>query len=100
MTYQLVVRPAVASDLREAEVWYENQRAGLGAEFLDAALESLERLIASPLIYAVRFPRKKVCFAYVHRFPYRVIFRVIDNTVVVFAVLHSSRHDRHWKNRI
>ncbi len=31
---QTVVRPAAAADIEEAFLWYEQQRGGLGNEFL------------------------------------------------------------------
>jgi mRNA-degrading endonuclease RelE of RelBE toxin-antitoxin system len=39
---------------------------------------------------------------YTRRFPYRVIYEVIEpeNLVIVAAVLHAARHERHWKKRV
>lgn len=36
------------------------------------------------------------------RFPYRVIYQVCEQEqlVLVVAVLHSARHDRHWQRRL
>jgi hypothetical protein len=31
---QIVIRPAAAADIEDAFVWYEQQRLGLGSEFL------------------------------------------------------------------
>ncbi len=100
MSYRLVVRPEVEDDLIEAETWYEQQEAGLGREFLRAARETIDGLSTNPLIYQVRSRRKQVRWAYPRQFPYCVIFRVIRDTVVIYAVVHSARHDRHWKQRV
>ena len=35
-----------------------------------------------------------------HRFPYRIFFSLKGDTVVVHAVSHGHRHDRHWKDRL
>ena len=40
MTFTLVVRPDVDADLREAEVWYEQQAPGLGRRFLQESTEA------------------------------------------------------------
>jgi hypothetical protein len=45
---RLVFRPAAAADLEEAFVWYEEQLAGLGAEFLHAAEVVLIRARSNP----------------------------------------------------
>jgi toxin ParE1/3/4 len=39
---------------------------------------------------------------YPERFPYRVIYEVLEagQTVVVTAVLHAAREDRHWQRRL
>ncbi len=37
--------------------------------------------------------------ALTERFPDRVIFSVIDETLYVHAVLHGARHDRQWRER-
>ena len=100
MSYRLVVRPEVDADLIEAEAWYEQQEAGLGREFLRAARETIDSLSANPLIYQVRSRRQQVRWAYPHRFPYRLIFRVVKDTVVIYAVVHTARQDRHWKPRL
>ena len=36
------------------------------------------------------------------RFPYRVIYEVLEdeNTVVVAAVLHAARDEKHWQERL
>jgi plasmid stabilization system protein ParE len=100
VSYRLVVRPEVDDDLIAIEEWYEQQEAGLGHEFLRAARETIEKLSANPLIHQLRSRRKQVRWAYQHRFPYRIIFRILGDTVVVYAVIHTARHDRSWTSRL
>ena len=100
MNYRLVVRPEVDDDLLEAESWYEQQQAGLGREFLQAMREKMARLPQTPLLYRIRHRRKQVRWAYPRRFPYRIVFRVIDDAVVIYTVIHAARHDRHWQRRV
>jgi toxin ParE1/3/4 len=100
VSYQLVVRPEVDADLLEAEAWYEQQRAGLGNEFLRAVRAEMARIPRGPLLYRVRQRRRQVRWIYPRRFPYRIVFRVIGDTVVIYAVLHAARHDREWRKRL
>ena len=60
MTYRIVVRPEVDTDLRGAEEWYERQQAGLGRRFLQVTRQAMASLMQDPLIYPVRFKRKQV----------------------------------------
>lgn len=100
MSYRVLVRPEVDADLVEAEAWYEKQEAGLGHEFLRAARESMDGLSINPFIYPVRSRRRLLRWAYPHRFPYKIVFRVFHDTVVIYAVVHEARHDRTWKKRL
>jgi plasmid stabilization system protein ParE len=100
VNYRLVVRPEVDADLREAESWYDQQRGGLGAEFQQAVRAAISRLPHSPLLYRVRHRRLQVRWTLPHRFPYRIIYRVMGDMVVIYAVLHAARRDRHWQQRV
>lgn len=100
MSLTLVVQSEVDNDLREAVSWYEEQELGLGQKFLNETLDAIERLRRNPYLYYVRHRSRQVRWSYTRRFPYRIVFSVIGNTVVVYAVIHGSRHDRHWKSRI
>jgi plasmid stabilization system protein ParE len=70
---KLVLRPAAASDLDEAFLWYESQRAGLGEEFLVAVTRVMEVLAESPLQYPI--VHRETRRALVRRFPYSVTGR-------------------------
>jgi plasmid stabilization system protein ParE len=50
---QLVVRPAAAADIDDAFLWYEDQRPGLGQEFLAAAQAVIDAIAKHPLRYPV-----------------------------------------------
>ena len=100
MNFRLVVRPEVDEDLLEAEAWYEQQRAWLGKEFLEAVRDEMAALCHNPLRHRVRQRRRQVRWAYPKRFPYRIVFRVVAGKVVVYAVVHAARHDRLWKERL
>ena len=100
MTLTLAVRPEVDGDLLQAEEWYDRQEPGLGQKFLNDVIETTDRLLQNPFLYYVRYRRRQVRWVYTRRFPYRIIFSVIDNTVIVYAVIHAARHDRNWKTRL
>ena len=97
MKYRLVVRPEVDADLLQAEDWYEQQQAGLGREFLQAIREKLASLPHNPLLYRIGSRRWQMRWAYPDRFPYRIIFRVIQDTIVVYAVACSGRLTADWR---
>lgn len=100
MRYSLEIRSEVLGDIEEAAEWYESQQPGLGIDFTRAVIGAIETLPANPLIHRLRVHRRDVRWLTLHRFPYRVVYQTRDDVIIVFAVLHSARHDRHWKERI
>lgn len=78
--------------------WYDEQRAGLGAEFL-AALEEAQDA-------AVEFPESgspdelNTRSRTLHRFPYALIYRMTIGGVLVVAVAHQSRRPDYWHERL
>ena len=102
MNWRVVIRPEVESDVAEVARWYESQQAGLGAEFVEEIIQAWAALAENPLLNARRHPRKNIRWCYPERFPYRVIYEVLEaeHSVVVAAVLHAARADKHWRQRM
>ena len=98
MNYRLSILPEAENDLAEARFWYEKQRDGLGAEFLDCVGEVFQRLQESPLIHAE--VHRGVRRTLVRRFPFVVYYRVEHDVVEILAVLHGRRGPRIWRSRI
>lgn len=97
MKYFVRLREEADHDLAAAASWYEQQRAGLGQEFLDDALDAFQRIAEQPLMYPVL--RRGTRRALIARFPFGVYFRVQGSCIVVLAVLHGSRHPQRWQSR-
>ncbi len=97
MSFALVVRPAAERDVAEARDWYEDQRGGLGSEFLTAVEDVFARIREWPEMYAVEY--RGVRRARVNRFPYVVYYRLVEAGVQVIAVMHGSRDPRAWRSR-
>lgn len=97
MTLQLRVRPEAEQDLEEAAIWYEQQRSGLGDEFLNEVLRTFEKISEQPALHPIlhRGTRR----ALTHRFPFGVYYRVQEKQMVVVAVMHGSRNPHRWKQR-
>lgn len=98
MIYHLRMRGEVAGDLKQASNWYDERKAGLGADFLRECKFALDRVVKHPEHAAsnpvgIRSNR-------IHRFPYVVHYWIEDNTVVVFAIMFGGRDDSAWQNRL
>ena len=96
---RVVVRPAAAADIEEAYQWYELQRPGLGDEFLAALTLARDRILEHPEAFPIlhRDTRRALI---PRRFPYGLLYRVYDDTIVVVACMHAKRDPRVWQRRM
>jgi plasmid stabilization system protein ParE len=95
--YRLVAEPAADRDVEAAFAWYQNEREGLGLEFLDELRVAYGRIADGPLKY--RELRSGIRRTLLRRFPYAVYFSVEGEVVVILAVLHAHRDPAEWQTR-
>lgn len=96
--HRTIVRPEAENDLKEAFFWYEDERSGLGYDFLlqvDAGLRFIER---NPEIYPPEYKGTKKHL--VKRFPYKMIYLVEKERIIVLAVIHGKRSPNVIRKRI
>ncbi len=84
-------------DLEDAASWYEQQRAGLGNEFLAEALLTFSAIAERPLQYPI--VRRNTRRTLTRRFPFGVYLRIETTQIVVIAIMHVSRHQNRLKAR-
>ena len=97
MSLQVRIREEAENDLSDAAIWYEQQRSGLGQEFLDRVLSILDSLSNYPLQYPVI--HKNVRRALMGHFPFGIFYSVQSEYIIVYAVMHASRHPGRWQSR-
>ena len=100
MSYRLRIRLAAEADVAEAAQWYNERQLGLGEKFIREVDQAIVRILENPLAFPVILRRHEVRRVLTKRFPYRIFFSLKDDAVVVHAVLHGHRDDRHWKDRL
>jgi toxin ParE1/3/4 len=88
--WRVIIRPAAEADLHDARSWYESQRAGLGDELvgeIDHAVRLLEEHPERRPVYYNGFRR-----LITRRFPYKIFYRIQNDCVIVFRILHARRN--------
>jgi plasmid stabilization system protein ParE len=93
----LIVRPDAEADIAAAYDWYEEQREGLGKDFVEEVSTVIAAVQSEPLRFPATF--RTLRRALVHRFPYGVFFVVRANTVIVVAAMHLARDPRRAHRR-
>lgn len=91
MIHQVQLKAHTEDDITEAFDWYERQRHGLGLEFLDELNSYFERIAENPALYRQQDGFRITTMS---RFPYKILFSVESNIVIVHAVYHDSRNPR------
>ncbi len=93
MSWPVIIRPNAEVDAREARLWYESQRAGLGDELLAEISHAVRVLQEHPErrpIYYRGFRRLLT-----RRSPYKLFYRIEGDRVIVFRILHAKQdHQR------
>jgi hypothetical protein len=85
---------AAEEDLEEG---YESQLRGLGSYFLDSLYSDIDSLAYFAGIHQVVFGYRRQLSK---RFPFAVYYRMIDDVVVVFAVLDCRRNPSCIRERL
>jgi hypothetical protein len=82
----------------EAKEFYETEQAGLGSYFEEQIRHSLLRIQQYPQAWPPE--RKEIRRYIVHKFPYKILYSIQDETIVVLAFAHLHRQPDYWINRI
>ncbi len=94
---KLVLDPEAKAELRQAALFYEDCRDGLGLEFLGAVGSAFDQIRRHPTLWRIlkgRFRRYLI-----HHFPYGVIYAVEGRTIFVAAIMHLKRKPGYWELR-
>ena len=84
-------------DLEEGYRFYELQCPGLGSYFLDSLYSDIDSLAYFGGVHQVVFGYHRQLSK---RFPFAVYYRIIENAVVVFAVLDCRRNPSWTRERL
>lgn len=91
--YPIIIKPQAVAMARDAYLWYEQQREGLGELFLAALDNGLKNIQATPTANAK--VKRNYRQARLYRFPYVIIYEIIRSEIVVLSIFHTRRNPRH-----
>ncbi len=94
MALPIAFRYRVRNDLRAAVDWYEDQRPGLGDDFIASVQSTFKSIELHPELFAS--VHGEVRRAIVSRFPFAVFYLIEPARTVVLRVLHTARNPELW----
>ena len=90
--------PAARREILRAFDWYRQEASPLvAAGFLDDFEQTLVLLKHHPEIGEAGISRtRRLVF---QRYPYTLVYRVVDETLEIIAIAHHSRQPEYWARR-
>ncbi len=99
MTVRVEFLRVASKEVERAFEWYEEQRVGLGAEFLLTLEATLERIRRNP--EGRPLLRTRTRKRLIRRAPYVVLSALeADGNVLITSVFHGMRDPRVWTDRV
>lgn len=96
--FPVTIRPEAEADIESAVRWYDEQREGLGADFLMCLEAALSQIRRRPKTFSAG--HRQARWMMMRRFPYLVVYRIEGAVVVIHAVYHSRRDPSGWQERV
>lgn len=94
--------PQAESELAEAITWYDAAESGLGIELAIELERVIQLLLDNP--FAGKMAQLPTQVAYreilLHRFPYRIVYRVEQDCILIVACAYQGRRPGYWQNRV
>ncbi len=99
MIFSIVITNDAKKDISQASDWYEEQKTRLGRKFMISLDNCFATILKNPLAFATYYGKIKK--AKIEHFPYSIFYYTNEqNKIIVFAIVHNSRHENVWKKRI
>ncbi|HSF53098.1 MAG TPA: type II toxin-antitoxin system RelE/ParE family toxin [Algoriphagus sp.] len=79
-------------DIGDSFTYYESEQPGLGTYFLEKLDHCFRSISENPF----KHPSKRRFFreALVSKFPFLVVFEVLEDKLLIYAVFHTSKNPR------
>jgi len=69
MSFPVLLRPEAEADIADGATWYEDQKAGLGREFVEAIFHAVDALSVNPLLTSRRHCRRNIRWVFLTNSP-------------------------------
>lgn len=95
---KLIFLRIARNEMAEIKRYYNLQQNGLGDAFQREAQAAAQLILARPFPWQIEVePARRFIL---NRFPYKMVYIVQDEQVVIVALMHQHRHPDYWVDRI
>ena len=84
-------------DFDESFDWYAERSVQAAVRFTNAVDAALITVAADPTRFAARDGVHRECP--VRKFPFRIVYRLVEDRVLVVAIAHAKRRPGYWRQR-
>ncbi len=92
------IHEMAAREFDEAIQWYDLQSEGLGSRFKKTTLRAIDKIKATPNWFLKE--TEDLYKAYVPKFPYKILYTIEAEHIVIWAVAHLHRKPWYWQSRM
>jgi plasmid stabilization system protein ParE len=89
--------PDAHRDFDESFDWYAARSTQAALSFAEAVDAALSAVAADPERFLAVDDRHRECR--LRRFPFRIVYRVVNDRVLVVAIAHAKRRPGYWGGR-
>lgn len=99
MAYFIDIAEAAENDIREAFLYYEDQKDNLGTSFESQVNKAVKSIQSNPLKTQIRYGSTRIFF--LSKFPFGIHFQVNEGeqAILIVAVFHTSLDTEKWAER-
>ncbi|MCX2432059.1 type II toxin-antitoxin system RelE/ParE family toxin [Pedobacter sp. GR22-10] len=94
---RLQIKPRAILMAKAAYDWYEEQKKGLGDLFLAELSRCYTKIEKNPQYY--QKIEKEYRHLVLNKFPYVIIFEIMEDEIIIFAIFHTARNPKLKFNR-
>ncbi|KFF06278.1 type II toxin-antitoxin system RelE/ParE family toxin [Flavobacterium reichenbachii] len=93
MVFKIKILPLAEKEIDESIQFYENRSKDLGKQFLTYLKSYLKVLKTNPELFEIKKQLRYRELTLI-KFPFVIIYEIIDNEVIVYSVFHTSRNPK------
>lgn len=97
MRFNVIINPEAINDIEILAEWYESKAKGLGTKFYKDVKKNIKLLHRNANSFAIRY--NNVHCINIKKFPCLIHYRIIETTVIIYGIIHTSQNPEIWEER-